>query len=29
VDAMHGKIHVTICPAEGSTFTVILPLLPP
>ncbi len=29
VDAMHGEIHVTSCPAEGSTFTVILPLLPP
>jgi two-component system, OmpR family, sensor kinase len=28
VDAMHGKIHVTSRPAEGSTFTVILPLLP-
>jgi two-component system, OmpR family, sensor kinase len=29
VDAMHGEIHVASCPAEGSTFTVILPLLPP
>jgi two-component system OmpR family sensor kinase len=29
VDAMHGKIHVASCPSEGSTFTVILPLLPP
>jgi two-component system OmpR family sensor kinase len=29
VDAMHGKIHVASRPAEGSTFTVILPLLPP
>jgi two-component system OmpR family sensor kinase len=29
VDAMHGEIHVTSCPAEGSIFTVILPLLPP
>lgn len=28
VDAMHGEIHVASCPAEGSTFTVILPLLP-
>jgi two-component system, OmpR family, sensor kinase len=28
VDAMHGEIHVTSCPAEGSTFTVTLPLLP-
>jgi two-component system OmpR family sensor kinase len=29
VDAMHGEIHVTSSPAEGSTFTVILPLFPP
>jgi two-component system OmpR family sensor kinase len=29
VDAMHGEIHVTSCRAEGSTFTVTLPLLPP
>jgi two-component system, OmpR family, sensor kinase len=29
VDAMHGEIHVSSCPDEGSTFTVILPLLPP
>jgi two-component system, OmpR family, sensor kinase len=29
VDAMHGEVHVTSRPAEGSTFTVILPLLPP
>jgi two-component system, OmpR family, sensor kinase len=29
VDAMHGEIQVTSRPAEGSTFTVILPLLPP
>ena len=29
VDAMHGEIPVTSGPAEGSTFTVILPLLPP
>jgi two-component system, OmpR family, sensor kinase len=28
VDIMHGEIHVTSCPAEGSTFTVILPLSP-
>ncbi len=28
VDAMHGEIHVTSRPAEGSTFTVILPLSP-
>jgi two-component system OmpR family sensor kinase len=28
VDAMHGEIHVASRPAEGSTFTVILPLLP-
>jgi signal transduction histidine kinase len=26
VDAMHGEVHVTSRPAEGSTFTVILPL---
>ena len=29
VDAMHGDIHIASCPAQGSTFTVILPLLPP
>ena len=29
VDAMHGEIFVTSCPAEGSTFTVTLPLSPP
>jgi two-component system, OmpR family, sensor kinase len=29
VDAMRGEIHVTSRPAEGSTFTVDLPLLPP
>jgi two-component system OmpR family sensor kinase len=29
VDAMQGEIHVASCPAEGSSFTVILPLLPP
>jgi two-component system, OmpR family, sensor kinase len=29
VDAMHGEIHVTSCPAEGSAFTVTVPLLPP
>jgi two-component system, OmpR family, sensor kinase len=29
VDAMHGELGVTSRPAEGSTFTVILPLLPP
>jgi two-component system OmpR family sensor kinase len=29
VDAMHGKIQVASRPTEGSTFTVILPLLPP
>jgi two-component system OmpR family sensor kinase len=29
VDAMHGELHVASRPAEGSTFTVILPLLPP
>ena len=28
VDAMHGEIHVTSRPAEGSTFTVTLPLSP-
>src|SRR5271155_1504424 len=28
VDAMHGEIHVTSCPAEGSAFTVTLPLSP-
>jgi signal transduction histidine kinase len=28
VDAMHGEIRVTSRPAEGSTFTVILPLSP-
>jgi two-component system OmpR family sensor kinase len=29
VEAMHGEIRVASHPAEGSTFTVILPLLPP
>jgi two-component system, OmpR family, sensor kinase len=29
VDAMLGELHVSSHPAEGSTFTVILPLLPP
>jgi two-component system, OmpR family, sensor kinase len=29
VDAMHGEIHINSRPAEGSTFTVIFPLLPP
>ena len=29
VDAMQGEIDVTSCPAEGSTFTVTLPLSPP
>jgi signal transduction histidine kinase len=29
VDAMHGEIHINSRPAEGSTFTVIIPLLPP
>jgi two-component system OmpR family sensor kinase len=29
VDAMHGEIHVTSRPADGSTFTVTLPLSPP
>ena len=28
VDAMHGEVVVTSRPAEGSTFTVILPLSP-
>src|SRR4029077_1238990 len=28
VDAMHGEVHVPSRPAEGSTFTVTLPLLP-
>jgi len=28
VGIMHGEIHVTSCHAEGSTFTVILPLSP-
>jgi two-component system, OmpR family, sensor kinase len=28
VDTMHGEIQVTSRPAEGSTFTVTLPLLP-
>jgi two-component system OmpR family sensor kinase len=28
VDAMHGEVHVTSRPAEGSTFTVTLPLSP-
>jgi two-component system, OmpR family, sensor kinase len=28
VDAMHGEVRVTSRPAEGSTFTVILPLSP-
>ena len=28
VDAMHGEVLVTSRPAEGSTFTVTLPLLP-
>ena len=29
VDAMHGEIDITSRPAEGSTFTVTLPLSPP
>jgi two-component system OmpR family sensor kinase len=29
VDAMHGEIHINSRRAEGSTFTVVLPLLPP
>jgi two-component system OmpR family sensor kinase len=29
VDAMHGQIQINSRPAEGSTFTVVLPLLPP
>jgi two-component system OmpR family sensor kinase len=28
VNAMHGEVHVTSRPAEGSTFTVTLPLSP-
>jgi two-component system OmpR family sensor kinase len=28
VRTMHGEIHVTSCPAEGSAFTVTLPLSP-